>query len=261
MPIAKKDNDLTEVADLAYIQFRKAQAQLLDSKRFGIHVTDYNKPCMRNVAYLLMLGGDSNFMDTETMGRFYTGQIVHKHSNLQGIANEMSFCYDIPNDKPIKLDKDGIPEGLEYDKKTKAPIGINGRPFIDFVFGSLDDLITHTRLGNVIVDKKTYEFKGYEPKKAYDHHVEQVEMYRLMLNKCKKLDAQYGCNLYIEKGGSRIWRFAYRLSGIDLILKKLQLKYETLKLWHDTGELPDRNITWLCEGYCPVAKRCFSDSP
>lgn len=260
--VVRKDPLLTEVGNFCYTQFRKAQAKVVDSERIGLHVSDYIKDCARNVAYLQMAGTSGiDFMDTETMDVFYVGKIYHANSNLQGLANELAFCYDIPKDKAVKFDKDGKPEGMKYDKAGKA-IGIDGRPLIDFVFGALDDLVIHPAIGNIIVDKKTYTFKGYEPKKPYDHHVAQINLYRLLLNKCKKIDATYGCNLYIEKGGSgRIWRFPYRLAEISSTLKYLRDKYAILKKWYDTKELPERTINWMCDGYCPVAKQCFMDFP
>lgn len=248
----KKDVVAESVAQDCLVLFRKAQAKYINSQRSGFHVSDYIYECMRKTA-LTKMAEESNAiggMSMEMMSILYVGQAIHHASNLNGVAHELSFCYDIVNDKAIPFDDQG---------KPKIP---EGRPQIDFLVGTLDDMaFNETINGNIIIDKKTVAYKGYTPRSASDHHKEQTNLYRLLLNKCKKMDALWGCNLYIDisERTEKIYPFAYRLYDVATTLKKLKDRRQEILNWHETGELPDRVITWACN-YCSQAFNCFKEN-
>lgn len=241
------------IGDNAYIQFRKAQMQELNGDRIGYHVSDYVGECMRRTALSKMYGeaqsvaGLKSPLRMEGVGAIYIGNVIHEHSDLAGIGHELALCYDVVKHKNVPFDKNGVPQ---------IP---KGRDLIDFIIGSCDDIIDDPLVGNVIVDKKTMDLKGFKPKKAYDHHIDQINYYRYLLMKCKKIDAGWGCSFYIDldERTAGTFRFAYPLLSVDKIEKELMEKREKLIVWRKTNKLPERVLNWACDKYCSVASECF----
>lgn len=257
----RKDLIAEQVGQNCLIRFKKAQAKIVLSDRVGYHVSDYIYPCMRKTAFSKQTEalGVKGVMGAESVGTLYLGQIVHQHSHLQGFGHEIPMCYDIVKDKSIPFDKDGVPKGMDFDKEGRG-ISIEGRPLIDFIIGTTDDVVLDDAIANnVIIDKKTRDYKGFVPRQANEQDKEQINLYRLMLNKCKKTDATWGCSLYIDVGErtQKVYSFAYRLDEIDYTLKKLKEKREILIKWQKTGELPARVLSWACD-YCSHYLACFS---
>jgi len=183
-----------------------------------------------------------------------------------GIAHEIPLCYDIVNDKAVPFKrvctkcnrKECDEEKCGANAYQNIPQIPADRKLIDFVIGTCDDVIVDPLVGNVIVDKKTADYRGYVPKQASEHHVEQVNLYRLLLNKCKKMDAEWGCNIYIDTSEKdKVYSFAYRLRPIEDTLQRLRERREILVKWQENGQLPPRVISWGCD-YCSYAQACFS---
>lgn len=237
---------LDKLQDTVYFLFRKEQAKLVNSDRSGeFHATDWEKECMRNVVYGKMGNERIGHMDAEQMSTFWQGQIVHLHSNLGGDLHEIGMAYNFVKDVVYKKNAEG-----KWDIPTEERANT--------CVGTLDDLIEVSAGVFAIVDKKTYNFKGYELKKPYDHHVNQINIYRLLLQKCKGVDATYGCNIYIDKqdGGSKPLVFAYELRPIEQTQAELIEKANVVGEWIKTGKLPPRTRNFLCDGYCPHSMRC-----
>lgn len=241
------DEQLKAVADTAYIAYCKAKCRTVDDDREGYHVSDYVNECMRQTAYKKLFH-NKGIMSAESVTRLWMGKAVHELSNLGGIINESTMCYDLIEDKAVPI-KDG---------KIQFP---KGRDLIDFIVGTPDDVLHDEALGNIIVDKKTMEFHGYIPKKPYDHHVEQLNLYRVLLNKCRNMDAKWGCSFYIDVGNrdQAPVRLAYPLTNPDITLAKLITKRDSLLEWQKTGKLPPRVISYACDGYCSFFLACFKE--
>lgn len=242
-----QDKVIQQIEDEVYFLFRREQAKLVASDRSGeFHATDWEKDCMRNVVYSKTGGERVGYMDAEQMSTFWQGHLVHLHTNLGGDLHEMGMAYNFVKD-------------VVYKKNAEGKWDIPKEEFANTCIGTLDDLVEVRINGQMtIVDKKTYNFKGYELKKPYDHHVNQINIYRLLLKKTKNIDVKYGCNIYIDKqdGGAKPKVFAYELRPIEQTQAEMIAKSQLVNEWQKTGKLPPRFRNFLCDGYCPHSLRC-----
>ena len=53
--------------------------------------------------------------------------------------------------------------------------------------------------------------------------------------------------------------FPKELDSMVKIRAELITKYEMLKECYETGKLPPRVKTWLCDGFCEHAERCMEE--
>lgn len=229
-----------------YFAVRRVQAEMIQSDRSGeLHVSDINKECHRNSVYSLRSPREGN-LSTDSIETFWLGQMLHRTMDLKGILHEATMCYDLVGENVIPV-KDG---------KVQWPDGFNK---LHALIGSTDDVLQFNGV-NVIVDKKTYTPNSYYPlKDAYEHHKDQINMYRFLLKKCKNVDIQYGANVYFNKrdGLSNPLVFVYKLEEIDVIHARLLSAHKIILEHMSKGTLPPRTKNWACDGYCPFAMRCF----
>ena len=178
---------LEDVSNKAYFAMRKAQVNAMQTERLGkIHVSDVIKPCMRYVVYNKIMPGTG--MSTEDMKSLYFGQIVHSKTLLgKKDHNEMFLGYNWVRDEPISLEEaKKIPE--------------DDPRHLDIIYGSIDDLI---QVGDkwVICDKKTTGSIDYFKRassRPSETHVDQINLYRVLLQKCYGIEADFGCVIYMS---------------------------------------------------------------
>jgi len=240
------------IQDAAYFAFRRAQIKGLETDRLDcIHVSDLISPCMRNVIYSKITPEKSS--TTEDMKFLYFGQCLHANSNMASKPeyHEMKLLYNWVTDA----------EQLIVMKENKW----------DYIAGSIDDIIEVD--GELIIcDKKTTGSIDYfSPNswnkgtpRANEGHKLQTNMYRVLLNKCKKLDAKWGCNIYIDNCVSKDKKdkpsaIAYKLQDPEETLGQMVQAAEIIKEAMTEGVLPERTKNYLCDGVCPHSTKCFTD--
>jgi hypothetical protein len=244
---------LEDVQNKAYFSMRAAQVKAMETERLGeIHVSDVIKPCMRYVTYSKTTQREG--MSTEDMKSLFFGQLVHSKTILgKNDHNEMFLGYNWVRDEPIS-----------YEEAVKIP---EGDPrHLDIIYGSIDDLL---QVGDkwVICDKKTTGSIGYFSRatsRASDTHVDQINMYRVLLEKCYNIDATFGCVVYMSNQVSKEDRdkvipLAFKLRPVEETLTKLVEKAKIIKESLTDKVLPPRTKNFLCDGMCPYATKCFTD--
>jgi CRISPR/Cas system-associated exonuclease Cas4 (RecB family) len=166
----------------------------------------------------------------------------------------MFLAYDWVKDEP-----------LTYAQAKKIPD--NDERHLDIIYGSVDDVI---KVGDkwVICDKKTTGSIDYFSKassKASDSHKDQINRYRVLLEKCYGITADFGCVIYIsnkiEKEKRDIPRpLSFKLAPIEETLKDMKEKAMIIKNSLMLKTLPERTRCFLCDGMCPYASMCFQDN-
>lgn len=243
---------LDDVKSKVYFDFRKSQIKGMETQRLGvIHVSDLIKPCMRYVAYSKFIPKTS---DTEDIRSLFIGQAIHNITVLNDEEhNEMFLGYDYVRDEPVTLEEAlKIPEG---DPKH-----------LDIIYGSIDDLV---KVGKewVICDKKTTGSIDYFSKynaKPSESHVDQINRYRVLLQKCYNIDAKYGAVIYISNtiNKEKVDKpsvLPFRLAPIEETLVDMIEKSRIIKDVMLNKTLPERTKNFLCDGFCPYATKCFTD--
>jgi CRISPR/Cas system-associated exonuclease Cas4 (RecB family) len=242
-----------DIRTKVFVAFRNAQLKAMDTDRAGqLHVSDVIAPCMRKVWYGKNDKGYKS-MDTESMRALYFGQIIHSHTELaKPKFHEIEMAYNYVTDKVVDLKK-------MKDTPLDDPI------WWDIIIGSLDDLIEIDG-EYVICDKKTtgsIDWFAKERTPANEGHATQLNHYRLLLKKCKNIDAKYGCIIYIDSKNSQ--RFEkpiikpFRLKPIEEALENIKKNGAIVKKSMIENKMPERTICYLCSGMCPYASVCMRE--
>ena len=238
------------IKDFVVTAWHKAQRDALWKNSGGRldtwHVSDFVSPCLRKTHYSKIPELKKDMTD-EMAGILFQGVIVHDNAIL-GSINELTMCYDIV--KRENIDPSTV-KAMDKDDPRKK----------DILTGTLDDLL---RIGNeyVIADKKTYNARGYVKKEASPEHILQVNIYKLMLKYSYGIEANYGCNLYLDKGnGYAELPLVYETAPIGETQEFLDKTLNKLK-----NGVPDPTITFLCNGenkdkkiYCNFLEQCKKD--
>ena len=242
------------VEDNAYFAFRKSQMKAMHTERLGvIHVSDLIKPCMRNVMYGKNTPDEYKTMDTENMKSLYFGQILHSSSDVaEEKYHEMFLAYDYVKDV-----------ALTYDEAKKIPK--DDARQLDIIYGSVDDVI-EVDGEFVITDKKTtgsIEYFQKHNSNASDSHMAQINCYRVLLNKCYDIDAKKGCVIYVSNSVSKEKRdkptpISFVLKKPEDTIKAMITNANVIKDSLTSGDLPERQRNYLCDGMCDYASKCFS---
>jgi len=246
---------LDKIKDHVYFKFRKAQLEGMNKAggfRAGkVHVSDVIKPCMRYVYY--QKTNPRSSMTTEDMRPLFFGQAVHALTQLaKPEYHELTLAYDIVKDEPVDLNKIRLEDG-------------NPR-WYDIIIGTIDDLL---RIGDewVITDKKTTGsidyFSRYNSRPS-ESHVDQINTYRLLLKKCKDIDAQKGAVIYISSTHSKdkIDKpvvMPFKLEEISKTIERVKKNAAIIKQAMTNDVVPERTKCYLCDSMCPHASFCFSD--
>jgi len=246
-----------EINNVAYFAWRKAQLEAMGTERLGkIHVSDLIKPCMRNVMYGKFTPEEYKVMDTEDMKSMFYGQVIHKTTNLSTDPkmNETFLAYDYEQDVP-----------LTYKEAKSIPLDDPRQ--LDIIYGSVDDIIEY-KGETIIVDKKTtgsIDYFARPQAKASDSHRLQINCYGVLLEKCHKIKATRGCNIYISNSVSKEKRdmpvpITYKLGKPEEYLNMMVTNARVIKNSILNGQLPERTKCFLCDGMCNYASKCFGDT-
>ena len=167
--------------------------------------------------------------------------------------HDMFLAYNYVKDEPLTRE-----EALKIDPEDPEQL--------DIIYGSIDDLL---KIGDkwVICDKKTTGSIDYFKRatsRASDTHVDQINMYRVLLQKCYNIDATFGCVVYMSNQVSKedrdkIIPLASKLRPVEETLTKLVEKAKIIKESLTDKVLPPRTKNFLCDGMCPYATMCFTD--
>lgn len=244
---------MDDIKNDVFQKYRNAQLKAMNTNRLGqLHVSDVIAPCMRKVWYGKNDKGYKS-MDTESMRSLYFGQIIHSHTELaKPEFHEMTMAYNYVTDKVVDLEK-------MKDVPLDDPI------WWDILIGTLDDLL-EINGEYIICDKKTtgsIDWFSKEKTPANDSHINQLNHYRLLLQKCKNIDAKYGCIIYIDSKNSQ--RFEkpiikpLRLKPIEEALENIKKQGSIIKKSMTLNQIPDRTICFLCSGMCPYASVCMKN--
>ena len=245
---------LEDINNHIYFELRRAQTEAMETERLGkIHVSDIIKPCMRNVIYKKFIPDTG--MSTENMKSLYFGQIVHSHTDIaEEKYHEMFLAYDWVKDEP-----------LTYEQAKKIPDG--DERHLDIIYGSIDDVI---EVGGkwIICDKKTTGAIDYFSKassKPSDSHKDQINRYRVLLEKCYGITADFGCVIYISNKIEKEKRdipkpISFKLAPIEETLQDMKEKAMIIKNSILLKTLPERTRCFLCDGMCDYASMCFQDN-
>ena len=240
MPARKILNpDLPLIQDALHFEFRKRQYKSLEKIRKGIfHVSDYAGECMRKSYYDHMVNIPIFPKDTESMSILWAGEALHQI--LDGVYNEETpLAWDIINQEEPNDDSDAI----------------------NVIYGECDAVYTLPDGKKVIVDYKTWKSKGFSLKSPKDTHVRQINIYKYLIAKSKNEDIKYGSVIYLDHENRFIKPqiFVFELLETDDIEIDLKAKQQDFNTAYNTGKLPKRTKTWLCDGYCPHTERCAKE--
>ena len=93
------------------------------------------------------------------------------------------------------------------------------------------------------------------PRTPNDHHVKQVEYYKVLLEKHgKPVNEAY--LLYIDINNKEIRTFKVNMRPSNIIEKEMLERKEKLEKALKEGKPPERKVGWLCN-YCNFASICF----
>jgi len=244
-----------DIRSEVYFKFRKAQIEGMNKAggfRAGkVHVSDVIKPCMRYVYY--QKTNPRSSLSTEDIRPLFFGQAVHSLTQLAELKyHELTLAYDVVDDKPVDLEKTTL--------KADDP------KWYDILIGTIDDLLQINGEW-VITDKKTTGsidyFSRYNSKPS-DSHVDQINTYRLLLSKCKGIDAKMGAVIYIsssinkEKNDKPVV-MPFKLEEISKTLEIVKKNQAVIKDAMLKDIVPVRTKNYLCDGMCPHASVCFTD--
>jgi len=246
---------LDKIRSDVYFKFRKAQLEGMNKAggfRAGkVHVSDVIKPCMRYVYY--QKTNPRPTMDTESMRPLFFGQAVHSLTQLADPEfHELTLAYDVIADKPVDL--------KTIKLKSDDP------RWYDILIGTIDDVLKIDGEW-VITDKKTTGsidyFSRYNSKPS-DSHVDQINVYRLLLSKCKGMDSKMGAVIYISSSINKEKKdkpiiMPFKLKEISETLETVKKNQQVIKTAMLDDKVPERTKNYLCDGMCPHATFCFSD--
>lgn len=248
MVVLKKD-----IENDSYFAFRKTQAEVLETHRIDcIHVSDLIKECMR-LPYLNKIKPIIG-MSSNNAKQLYMGQLVHNQSNMSNVKyDDTGLILNTMNEVPLLYN-------WVIDAKVESPkLDDNNR--WDFIAGSIDDV---RKLGDkyIICDKKTTSSIDKKIKWGpSDENKLQINMYRVLLKKCYNIDAEWGCNIFVDVNPTSerdiVFPSAYKLQPIEETLDLMVQRAEDLKNSILGNNIPPKTRCFLCDGLCIHATFCF----
>lgn len=245
---------MDDVKGHVYFKFRKSQLKGMETERLGqLHVSDVIKPCMRYVYYSKTSPRKS--MSTEDMRPLFFGQAVHSITQVaEPEWHEITLAYNIATDKAVDLDK-------MKDVPLDDPV------WWDIIIGTIDDVVQMPTGEYIITDKKTtgsIDYFSRATSKPSEGHVDQINTYRVLLKKCKGIDAKHGAVIYISSTINKEKMdkpavLPFKLIDTDVTLEKLKENQAIIKKAMLDKKKPERTKCFLCDGMCPHATVCFDD--
>lgn len=249
LPVKKVDPVLSPLMDSIRVGFRKRQYDALEKDRKGIwHVTDLAKSCMRNVYYSKMAGIPKVSMDSNSMSHVFVGEAVHQ---LLDSVNKEEYPLAIE----MKFGEDSVK--YEGDKDVDQKNVIYGE--MDAMYEMVVNIDGETQKVDAIVDYKTWNSNGgYKKKAPNEEHVRQINYYKYMVYVSKGVEIKYGAVVYLDMYDkmAKPIIFTFPLKPIKELEEELKAKVSELIYARESGKLPARTISWLCDGFCPHIARC-----
>jgi len=122
------------------------------------------------------------------------------------------------------------------------------------VVGSIDELCEG---GDLIVDKKTTR---RIPRQPHEHHVLQVLIYALLLQKMGRRVPRRGAIVYIDVANAetKSYEFPITATALASVEKEVAPRARELATALATGKPPKPRPGWLCN-YCSYVRRCALD--
>ena len=119
----------------------------------------------------------------------------------------------------------------------------------------------------VICDKKTTGAIDYFSKynsKPSDSHRDQINRYRVLLDKCYNINAKFGAVVYISNNvpKDKVDKpsiLPFKLEAIEKTLQDMVEKAKIIKESYTQKILPERTFCYMCDTFCPFATKCFTD--
>lgn len=209
------------------------------------HVSDFVSPCIRKTYYQKLYPQWD--MDDDKRSALWIGTMVHEFSTLSDM-HEVTMCYDIEED--VALSPQEVRQMGTANTKN-------------IITGTFDDLI---KINNdyVLVDKKTWNGRGYNKTEPDEGYVNQLNIYRVLLKESFGIDAKFGALLYLDKTNNMTpLPIAFKLDPIGKTKKMMREILNTLS----NGNVPDASPCFLCNGrnrqkkiYCPYLDKCNEDN-
>jgi len=121
------------------------------------------------------------------------------------------------------------------------------------VHGRIDEYDPGRRM---LIEKKSVRST---PKKPYDHHVKQVQYYRVLLER-NNMPVEKAAILYINVADAEAVAYPIDISQpLEEIEKEMLERGRKLREALKAGVLPPREMGWMCMNYCIYFGFCFSD--
>ena len=264
MPRRKEvDQNIGSLESAVFFELRRRQFQSLEKRRLGLfHVTDFVGQCVRKMYYDKLEDDATYSMDTGKMSHFFGGEAVHQLLDSVTIDTddgEAPLWYNFVDDKNIELfDIDGsiMQEYQTWTDKEWAKIIIGERDAVYKVMNVNGDP------EDVLIDFKTWLSNGYKKTTPSPEHVTQLNIYRFLEKKMNNRDIRYGAIIYLDFADkmAKPSIFVVKLAEVSETHAMLLNKYYQVMNTMMTDDLPDRTLSWLCNGYCPHASRCVKEN-
>ena len=269
MPARKLATLEDKLADAAKMRFRAVQYASMDNPRYGImHISDMVTPCKRKVVYNKMKNADHPPMGTDGLGIVYDGEGVHRMNDRTSKAypelkstGEIPFGYDFINEKEVNIQ--------QFQEKMKSDKPYTVVEALDFVFGETDGLYEDLEFEydgemhkeTTFIDYKTWKSKGFKQSAMKEEHYLQLSGYAGILNKLGATSTQYVTviNLDVEDRFAKPLVFTKKLMSYDKVKAHLVSDREEYLNFLESGRLPPRKVSYLCDGYCDHVKRCSEE--
>lgn len=238
----------SEIEEIVVKAFQEAQNSVLKrntgSRLRTMHVSDFVSPCLRKTYYQKTFPDFT--MDDDKRSALWFGTIVHEFSKLSHF-HEVTMCYDIERDIALS------PQEVSLMPTSETQ---------NIITGTCDDLM---KIGDdfILVDKKTWNGRGYKKTTPDESYVMQLNIYRVLLKENYGIDAKYGALLYLDKSNNLTpLPLAFKLAPIGKTKKIMRDIMLQLK-----SGIPEATPCFLCNGknrdkkiYCPYLDKCNEDT-
>ena len=258
-----------QIADATKMRFRALQYASMNNPRYGImHISDLVEKCKRKAIYSKMAMIEPLPLSTGSLGILYGGEAVHKMNDNTSKENpnlcttgELPFVYDFVKEEEVNLG--------EFRLKMKSDNPYTVEECLDFVFGETDglykDLRIHTETDvleeDTFIDYKTWDSTDKKLLGMKEAHYLQLSAYAAILNKLGKTETEYVSLIYLDTAD----RYAK-----PIVFTKKAMRYDKVRAlliadrsvyldFLETGVLPKRYVSPLCDGYCDHIKRCSDE--
>lgn len=189
--------------------------------------------------------------------KFYEAVFKDLKSDREGIhvSHLIYDClrrayYDITTDTPFDLDG-----GMRmWIGKKLHELPVSDNPELTLKWEGITGTVDEYQDGHFCDLKTTRNV----PRSPNSHHVKQLEMYRVLLEKSGH-EVESASMLYIDVTTTQVIEFPVKFKRkIETVEKEMLEKKAKLETALERGWLPERHLGWLCR-YCNYSSRCFTE--